>query len=116
VRSAEREEGDASGEKDDGETDAVGIDAEDDSVEAVPIDPDQEGVPEAATGEIETAQSLGQFQLYVDRGGKWRWRLVHRNGNIIAASGQGYSLKQKARQGMHSVMRNAPDAEAITTD
>lgn len=102
-------------EREDG-ADAVGVDAEAASTGPVPIDPDQKDVPEAAIGEIETAESLGQFQLYVDHSGKWRWRLVHRNGNIIAASGQGYSSKQKARQGMHSVMRNAPDAAAITTE
>lgn len=81
-----------------------------------PIDPDQDGIPTAATGDVETAESRGQFQLYVDRADKWRWRLVHRNGNVIAASGQGYASRQKAEQGMHSVMRNAPGAEAITVE
>lgn len=50
------------------------------------------------------------FELYEDAGGKWRWRLVHANGNIIADSGQGYSSKRRARRGIESVKTNATDA------
>jgi hypothetical protein len=50
------------------------------------------------------------FELYVDRAGEHRWRLVHDNGNVIADSGEGYASKQKARQGIESVRENAPDA------
>jgi uncharacterized protein YegP (UPF0339 family) len=51
------------------------------------------------------------FELFEDRAGKYRWRLVHDNGNIIADSGEGYVSKQKARQGIQSVRENAPDAD-----
>ena len=51
------------------------------------------------------------FELYEDREGQYRWRLVHDNGNIIADSGEGYASKQKARQGIESVKQNAPGAE-----
>ncbi|WP_233274779.1 HVO_2922 family protein [Haladaptatus cibarius] len=47
------------------------------------------------------------FELYEDHIEEWRWRLVHRNGNIIADSGEGYSSKQAARKGIKSVKRNA---------
>ncbi|SFR57890.1 HVO_2922 family protein [Halogeometricum limi] len=50
------------------------------------------------------------FELYEDRDEKFRWRLVHDNGNIIADSGEGYATKQKAKQGIESVKRNAADA------
>ncbi|WP_336135133.1 HVO_2922 family protein [Natronomonas amylolytica] len=50
------------------------------------------------------------FELYEDSAGEYRWRLRHDNGNIIADSGQGYSSKQKAKQGLRSVRRNAPGA------
>jgi len=50
------------------------------------------------------------FELFEDDGGKWRWRLVHDNGNIIADSGQGYSSKQKCKQGLRSVRENVPGA------
>jgi hypothetical protein len=50
------------------------------------------------------------FQVYVDRAGEWRWRLVHDNGNIIATSGQGYKRKESALEGIRSVKSNVPDA------
>jgi uncharacterized protein YegP (UPF0339 family) len=50
------------------------------------------------------------FELYEDADGRYRWRLVHDNGNIIADSGEGYATKQKARQGIRSVKDNAPGA------
>jgi len=61
----------------------------------------------------ETPESKARFEVFADRGGKWRWRLRHRNGNIIADSSQGYSTRQKAEQGLASVRKNAPGAEAI---
>ena len=54
--------------------------------------------------------SKATFECYEDRAGKWRWRLVHDNGNIIADSGQGYSSKRRARDGIESVKKNAADA------
>jgi hypothetical protein len=55
--------------------------------------------------------SKATFEVYEDRRGQYRWRLVHDNGNIIADSGEGYATRQKAKQGIESVKRNAPDAE-----
>jgi len=55
--------------------------------------------------------SKGAFDVYKDKAGKWRWRLIAPNGKIIADSGEGYSSKQKAVQGLSSVRRNAPNAE-----
>ena len=54
--------------------------------------------------------SNATFELYEDRAGQWRWRLVHDNGNIIADGGQGYRSKRGARRGIESVKANAPDA------
>ena len=50
------------------------------------------------------------FELYVDRAGEHRWRLRHQNGNIIADSGEGYSSKANAINGIESVKENAPSA------
>lgn len=60
--------------------------------------------------------SNAQFELYRDRADEWRWRLVHDNGNIIADSGEGYDRIATARNGLESVMRNAPGATVIETD
>ena len=50
------------------------------------------------------------FELYEDKAGEYRWRLRHENGNIIADSGEGYTSKANAENGIESVMENAPDA------
>ena len=50
------------------------------------------------------------FELYQDRAGEYRWRLRHQNGNIIADSGEGYSSKANALNGIDSVKENAPAA------
>jgi uncharacterized protein YegP (UPF0339 family) len=60
--------------------------------------------------EIEVGSSKATFELFEDSEGKWRWRLVHDNGNVVADGGQGYSSKQKAKQGLRSVRINAPGA------
>lgn len=54
--------------------------------------------------------SQSQFELYEDRGGEWRWRLRHRNGNLIAGSGQGYTQLHNAENGMRAVRRDAYEA------
>jgi uncharacterized protein YegP (UPF0339 family) len=56
------------------------------------------------------------FELYADNEGKYRWRLVHDNGNVIADGGEGYATRQKARQGIQSVKTNAPDAPIEQVD
>jgi uncharacterized protein YegP (UPF0339 family) len=51
------------------------------------------------------------FELYKDKAGEYRWRLRHQNGQIIADSGEGYTAKAGAINGIESVKSNAPDAE-----
>jgi uncharacterized protein YegP (UPF0339 family) len=60
--------------------------------------------------------SQSQFELYTDAGGKHRWRLRHRNRNIIADSAQGYSSRQKAQQGLSAVKRDAFGASVVDVD
>ena len=60
--------------------------------------------------------SKATFEIYEDKQEKYRWRLVHDNGNIIADSGHGYSSKQKCKQGMNSVKSNAPGAPVETEE
>ena len=68
--------------------------------------------PEADTLEIGQAA----FEIFEDNGGEFRWRLRHRNGKILADSGEGYSSRSKARDGIESVKRNAPGAAAEQTE
>jgi len=63
--------------------------------------------------ETDVVASKARFELYEDAGEKYRWRLRHDNGNIIADSGEGYASKQKAKQGLESVRSNAPGAYIV---
>lgn len=54
--------------------------------------------------------SSATFELYEDESEEWRWRLRHRNGNILADSGEGYASRRNARRGITSVKQNAPGA------
>jgi uncharacterized protein YegP (UPF0339 family) len=57
--------------------------------------------------------SQAQFELYEDAGGQYRWRLRHRNGNVVADGGQGYTRKHNAKKGLASVRRNALGASLL---
>lgn len=57
----------------------------------------------------------GRFELYTDKSGDWRFRLKAGNGETIA-TGQGYSSKASALNGIDSVRRNAADAEVVEVD
>jgi uncharacterized protein YegP (UPF0339 family) len=53
------------------------------------------------------------FEVYEDEAGEWRWRLRHRNGNVLADSGEGYTSRRDAIRGIESVKRNVPGAETV---
>lgn len=59
--------------------------------------------------------SKARFELYEDAAREWRWRLRHQNGNILADSGEGYSTKRAARNGIASVQKNALSAPVEET-
>lgn len=54
----------------------------------------------------------GKFELWVDKGGDYRWNLKAGNGEVIATS-QGYASKASAINGIESVRRNAVDADVV---
>ncbi len=51
-----------------------------------------------------------KFEMYVDKGGEFRFRLKARNGKIIAIS-EGYTTKASCENGIDSVRKNAEVAE-----
>ena len=66
---------------------------------------------DAANAELEALrESKARFEIYRDKSGGHRWRLRHRNGNIVADSGEGYSSRSAAEDAVDSVKRNAPGA------
>ena len=54
----------------------------------------------------------GTFELWVDKGGDYRFNLKAGNGQVIATS-QGYASKASALNGIESIKKNAPDAAII---
>lgn len=57
----------------------------------------------------------GKFELWVDKGGDWRFNLKASNGQVIATS-QGYASRASAVNGIESVKTNAPGAEIVDID
>jgi len=51
-----------------------------------------------------------KFEIFKGKIGDFRWRLIHTNGQIIATSGEGYTTKVNAMNGLNSVKENAPNA------
>lgn len=56
-----------------------------------------------------------KFELYLDKGGKYRFHLKATNGEIIAVSAA-YKEKGSSLKGIESVRRNAPEAEVIVEE
>lgn len=80
------------------------------SVERIDESPEPDVGIQFAPDPEDSEPSQGRFEVYRDTAGEWRWRLVHRNGNIIADGGEGYASKRNAIKGLRSVQRNAPGA------
>lgn len=55
-----------------------------------------------------------KFDWYKDKAGKFRFRLLAANGEIIAAS-ESYSSKEACVNGIESVKKNAPIAKIVET-
>lgn len=51
-----------------------------------------------------------KFEIYRGKIGDFHWRLIHVNGKVIAKSGDGYTTKINAINGLNSVRNNVPNA------
>ena len=51
-----------------------------------------------------------KWEIYIDKGGQFRWRLLATNGNCILHS-QGYTQKSTCKKGIESVIRTAKSAK-----
>jgi uncharacterized protein YegP (UPF0339 family) len=47
------------------------------------------------------------FELYKDNAGEWRWRLKHRNGNILAVTSESHKAKADAMKCIENVKSSA---------
>ena len=55
--------------------------------------------------------ATSQVAVALAAGGEYRWRLRHRNGNVVADSGEGYSSRSAAEDAVNGVKRNASGAD-----
>ena len=56
-----------------------------------------------------------KYEIYLDKGGEFRFRLKAKNGEIIAVS-EGYKAKARCKNGIESVKKNAPDAPVVKAE
>lgn len=54
-----------------------------------------------------------KFELYKDKAGEWRWRLVAKNGKTIADSGEGYNGPGNVRRALKGFRKAVGDAEIV---
>ena len=60
-----------------------------------------------------TKQTNPKFEIYFDKAGLYRYRLIASNGESIAMSEEGYKSKSGVMNGIKSVSVNAIDAEIV---
>lgn len=93
-----------------GTSDAAEAEAERATVDLAAIEAPDEAGTDGVAGSV---GSQATFEVFRDRADEWRWRLVHRNGNVVATSGEGYTTRQNAEKGLRSVVENAPEADVV---
>ena len=59
------------------------------------------------------AKTCPKFEIYLDKAGLYRYRLLASNGESIAMSEHGYKSKSGCVNGIKSVSINAPNAEIV---
>ena len=57
-------------------------------------------------------QKNPKFELYADKRGEFRFRLKAANGQIVAV-GEGYKAKASCKNGIASIVKNAPEAAIV---
>jgi len=55
-----------------------------------------------------------RFEIYQDKQGLYRFRLIAANSQLIA-TGQGYKSKKSCKKGIASIIKNAPVAGIVDT-
>ena len=73
----------------------------------------EEGRIEDQTLKKVEAKTCPKFEVYLDKAGLYRYRLIASNGESIAMSEEGYKSKSGCMNGIKSVSVNSPDAEIV---
>jgi uncharacterized protein YegP (UPF0339 family) len=53
---------------------------------------------------------MARFEIFRDRGGRYRWRLVAGNGEKVASSGEAFASRSNAARAARNVKRISPGA------
>lgn len=59
---------------------------------------------------------VGQFEIYKDFAGRFRWRLWGRDGRLQADSSQGYDTAAAAREAAKQMRTEVVDAAVVAPD
>jgi len=54
-----------------------------------------------------------KFEIYTDKAGEFRWRLLSRNGKIVAESGESYQKKTALKRAIKSIQEKAGVATVV---
>ena len=54
-----------------------------------------------------------KFEIYMDKAGKYRYRLKASNGELICTSEDGYASKDSCKKGIASLAKWAAEAEVV---
>lgn len=57
-----------------------------------------------------------KFELFCDKAGKFRYRLLARNGELICASEGGYATKDSCKKGIESLAKWALNSDIVSED
>ena len=57
-----------------------------------------------------------KFEIYLDKAGMYRYRLIANNGEKMCISEEGYKSKSGVMNGIESVAKNAKDAEIVNAE
>ena len=60
-------------------------------------------------------QKNPKFEIYADKRGEFRFRLKAANGQTIA-TGEGYKAKASCKNGIASIVKNAPEAPVVVEE
>lgn len=64
-------------------------------------------------GKKATASAMAYFEVYKDRGGKYRFRLKDKNNSLLASATRGYKTKAEIMAVMQSIQQHAAAAKVI---
>lgn len=83
----------------------------------------QSVITNSATAPIEdqtlkniTEQKCPKWIIYIDKRGEFRLRLIASNGNMVAATNDGYLSKDAAKKGIEAIARASKGAEVVRND